>query len=144
MKQLTREWLNAAGDDLITIENLLNNPILTNIVAFHSQQVIEKTLKGFPKTKHIIYRWVTLTELFLQYLLHPRLKPGVIHRQLLQSFSFSVNELVISELDRLYIDARYPGDLGLMPYGKPTLEEAKIYYLEALMIKEQTEAFLIK
>jgi len=31
-----------------------------------------------------------------------------------------------------------------MPYGKPTLEEAKIYYLEALKIKEQTEAFLIK
>ena len=44
MKQSTREWLNAAGDDLITIENLLDNPILTNVIAFHAQQAIEKSL----------------------------------------------------------------------------------------------------
>lgn len=56
---------------------------------------------------------------------------------------FTVDELIISELDRLYIDARYPGDLGLMPYGKPTLEEAEIYFQEALKVKKQTEAFLI-
>lgn len=56
---------------------------------------------------------------------------------------FTVGELIISELDRLYIDARYPGELGLMPYGKPTLEEAEIYFQEALKIKKQTEAFLI-
>ena len=54
----------------------------------------------------------------------------------------SFNELIISELDRLYIDARYPGDMGLMPHGKPTLEEAKIYFQEALKIKKQTDAFL--
>ena len=46
MKQLTREWLNAAGDDLTAIENLLDNPVLTNIVAFHSQQAIEKSIKA--------------------------------------------------------------------------------------------------
>ena len=56
--------------------------------------------------------------------------------------SLSVNELIISELDRLYIDARYPADMGLMPYGKPTLEEAEIYFQEALKIKKQVEAFL--
>ena len=57
---------------------------------------------------------------------------------------FTVNELIISELDRLYIDARYPGDLGLMPHGKPTLEEAEIYFQEALQIKGQAEAFLLE
>ena len=46
MKQLTKEWLKAAGDDLIAIESLINNPILTNIVAFHSQQAIEKSMKA--------------------------------------------------------------------------------------------------
>ena len=130
MKQLTREWLNAAGDDLITIENLLNNPILTNIVAFHSQQVIEKTLKAI------------IEEFGIAFIKTHNLQSLLIKTE--GFIPFTVNELVISELDRLYIDARYPGDMGLMPYGKPTLEEAKIYYLEALMIKEQTEAFLIK
>jgi len=56
----------------------------------------------------------------------------------------SVNEVIISELDRLYIDSRYAGDLGLMPNGKPTLSEAEIYFQEALKIKMQVEAFLFK
>jgi HEPN domain-containing protein len=46
MKQLTREWLNSAVDDLLTIERILDNPNLTNIVAFHSQQAIEKSIKA--------------------------------------------------------------------------------------------------
>lgn len=129
MKQLTREWLNAAGDDLITIENLLDNPILTNIVAFHSQQAIEKSIKAiieefgiaFTKTHNLQTLLIRIEEVIL----------------------ISFNELIISELDRLYIDARYPGDLGLMPHGKPTLEEAKIYFQEALKIKKQTDAFLL-
>ena len=129
MKQLTREWLNAAGDDLITIENLLDNPILTNIIAFHSQQAIEKSIKAiieefgiaFTKTHNLQTLLIRIEEVIL----------------------ISFNELIISELDRLYIDARYPGDLGLMPHGKPTLEEAKIYFQEALKIKKQTDAFLL-
>ena len=55
MKQLIREWLNAAGDDLITIENLLDNPILTNIVAFHSQQAIEKSIKAIIEEFGIVF-----------------------------------------------------------------------------------------
>lgn len=42
----------------------------------------------------------------------------------------------------LYIDARYPGDLGLMPHGKPTREEAEMYFTEAVKIKEQAENYL--
>ena len=129
MKQLTREWLNAAGDDLITIENLLDNPILTNIVAFHSQQAIEKSIKAIIEEFGIVFaKTHNLQTLLIR-----------IEQVILMSF----NELIISELDRLYIDARYPGDLGLMPHGKPTLEEAKIYFQEALKIKKQTDAFLL-
>ena len=129
MKQLTREWLNAAGDDLITIENLLDNPIMTNIVAFHSQQAIEKSIKAIIEEFGIAF---TETHNLQTLLIR-------IEQVILMSF----NELIISELDRLYIDARYPGDLGLMPHGKPTHEEAKIYFQEALKIKKQTDAFLL-
>ena len=129
MKQLTREWLNAAGDDLITIENLLDNPTLTNIVAFHSQQAIEKSIKAIVEEFGI----ASIKTHNLQTLL-------IIIEEVI---SLSVNELIISELDRLYIDARYPGDMGLMPNGKPTLIEAEIYFKEALKIKKQAEAFLL-
>ena len=130
MKQSTREWLNAAGDDLITIENLLDNPILTNIIAFHAQQAIEKSLKAIIEENGIVFiKTHNLQTLFLK---------------IEEIIPFSVNERIISELDRLYVDTRYPNDLGLMPYGKPTLEEAEIYFQEALKIKKQTEAFLLE
>jgi HEPN domain-containing protein len=130
MKQLTREWLKAAGDDLIAIESLINNPILTNIVAFHSQQAIEKSLKAVIEEFDIAFiRTHSIQTLFLR---------------IENILSFPVNELIISELDRLYLDSRYPGDFGLMPYGKPTLEEAEMYFQEALKLKKQVEAFLLE
>ena len=130
MKQLTKDWLNSAEDDLITISSLLGNPILTNIVAFHSQQAIEKSIKAIIEEFGLtIHKTHNLQTLFM--------KIEVV-------ISLEVSDLIISELDRLYIDSRYPGDLGLMPNGKPTLKEAEIYFQEALKIKEQVESFLLK
>ena len=129
MKQLTREWLNAAEDDLMTVENLMSNTFLTNIMAFHSQQAIEKSFKAIVEEFGISFKRTHNLETLLINI------ADVIH--------LTVNELIISELDRLYLDSRYPGDLGLMPKGKPTLEEATIYFEEALKIKHQIESFLL-
>ena len=47
MKKLTAEWLAKAEDDLATARKLLRGkPILTDQVAFHSQQAVEKFLKA--------------------------------------------------------------------------------------------------
>ena len=35
---------------------------------------------------------------------------------------------LIQLLDTLYIESRYPADMGLLPYGKPTLKDAKEFY----------------
>ncbi len=45
MKDTTQHWLNFAETDLRTCEKLLDDDFLTNIIAFHSQQVIEKCFK---------------------------------------------------------------------------------------------------
>jgi len=38
--------------------------------------------------------------------------------------TFDENQmLMLATINEIYIDARYPGDMGLMPQGKPTLEE---------------------
>ena len=42
MKDTTPQWLSFAETDLRTCEKLLDDDFLTNIVAFHSQQVIAK------------------------------------------------------------------------------------------------------
>jgi len=51
-------------------------------------------------------------------------------------------EDLIQLLDKLYIDARYPGDLGLLPYGKPTLEDAKEFYDFALDMFDRVRSIL--
>lgn len=128
MKKIAREWLNAANDDLIAMEVMSGREEITNMVAFHAQQAIEKSFKavveefnlGNVKTHH-------LESLYLKIL------------PILSGF----NETILAELDTVYIEARYPGDLGLMPHGKPGIDEAEIYKQEALKIKEKIEAFLI-
>jgi len=46
MSKLYHEWIKAASDDLLVIEKIIDNEELTHIVAFHSQQAIEKSLKS--------------------------------------------------------------------------------------------------
>ena len=44
MKEITKEWLLASGDDLKAAKTLLSEISLTNLVAFHAQQCIEMGL----------------------------------------------------------------------------------------------------
>jgi HEPN domain-containing protein len=120
MKPITKEWLEAAKDDLQTIEHLLDNSELTNIIAFHAQQAIEKSLKAIIEEYEIDFiKTHNLQSLAL------KVKSYI---------NFDLDALIIAELDRLYIDARYPADIGLMPNGKPSKKEALHYFEEALRI----------
>jgi HEPN domain-containing protein len=46
MKVITRQWLEYAQTDLKACENNLNDEFVTNIVAFHAQQAVEKAFKA--------------------------------------------------------------------------------------------------
>ena len=46
MKASTQEWLDFAKADLLNCERILDDEFLTSIVAFHSQQAIEKCFKA--------------------------------------------------------------------------------------------------
>ena len=46
MRKATEEWLKAARDDLNTIAEIVENAGLTNVVAFHAQQCVERCLKA--------------------------------------------------------------------------------------------------
>ena len=46
MKEMTKEWLKAAKDDLDVIEKIIEIDHLTNMVAFHAQQAVEKSFNA--------------------------------------------------------------------------------------------------
>ena len=45
-------------------------------------------------------------------------------------------------MDDLYIESRYPGDLGLLPNGKPTIADAEEFYNFAKEIFEKVKNIL--
>lgn len=85
------EWLKAARDDLILIQEIFNNPQITHLTAFHAQQVVEKSIKAYlekrgdivPKT-HKIQTLVDLAGL-----------------------DFSSQDEIIQLLDSLYIESSH-------------------------------------
>jgi HEPN domain-containing protein len=130
MKQITQDWLEAASIDIESIGYLLQNERLTGQVAFHAQQAIEKSLKALieehggrvPKI-HSLSKLFALCETYI-------------------STSFD-NDLVIA-LDSLYLESRFPGDLGLLPEGRPSLKQAQIFYDFAQKVYAVVKLKLIK
>ena len=107
------EWLKSANDDLMLVSSIIENAELTHMVAFHCQQAVEKALKAALEFagRDVPQKHDLLT-------LKDRVGGCVAIN----------NEDILELLNSLYIDARYPGSLGLLPDGKPTLAEAKEFF----------------
>lgn len=128
MKEITEKGIERAYDDIETMGEIIDNPRLTNIVALHSQQAIEKSLKavieefeiGAIKTHNLEKLFATVDN-FIQ---------------------FEVDWDLVKKLDALYIDARYPSEWGLLSYGKPTMEDARKFYELAMEIYDVVRNFL--
>jgi len=111
MKKTTEDWLISAESDLHLIEVILKEENLTHLSAFHAQQAIEKCFKAVIEEFDIgIIKTHSLENLY------SKVQNKII-------LKFNMDLLIL--LDQLYIDARYPGELGLLPNGKPSFLEAK-------------------
>ncbi len=84
MKQITREWLNAAKDDILV------------------KAVLEEYGINVPKTHDLIRLYSAVSNLV----------------------ELELDLKVMRRVNETYIDTRYPGDMGLLPNGKPAVEEA--------------------
>lgn len=114
MKDNSVEWLKAAEDDLILIENIIGKEYLTNLSAFHSQQAVEKSLKAI-----LEYYDIDTPKIHSLNKLFELTKPYI---------NINIDYTIVIQLDSLYIDSRYPGDFGLLPDGKPSLKVAEEFY----------------
>ena len=123
MKTSTQQWLDFAKVDLLNCERILDNDFLTAIVAFHSQQAVEKCFKAFIEEKNLTI---------------PRIHSLVRLYSVIESFldqPFETRELLA--FDSVYINSRYPSDIGMIPTGKPTHQDAKEFYESAKKIFDE-------
>ncbi len=110
MKKITKAWLVAAEDDLLAAKQLIKQPRLSNLCIFHCQQCLEKSFKAMMEEKDIP---------FIKS--HDLLKL----RKLISLELNHYDENILKVISEAYLDARYPGDLGLLPNGKPTVKETE-------------------
>ena len=128
MKETSEQWLNAAEDDLRVMARIVSDESLTHMVAFHSQQCIEKSLKAIIEEYELGHiRIHNLGRLF------EIVRPKV---------AFDADVIMIEKLDKLYVDARYPAELGLLPNGKPTGEDAQRFYRFAQGLHDEIKRIL--
>ena len=120
MKTTTQQWLDFAKTDLQSCENNKIDDFVTNIVAFHAQQAVEKALKALLSEKEIpvprIHNLIRLHSFSEQFLIEP------------------IDFAELDALDSVYTSSRYPGDFGLIATGKPTLAESTALFESAKKI----------
>ncbi len=126
---VANEWLKAAKLDLETARYIVKVEHLTPVVAFHAQQAIEKSFKAIIEDKQDKI---------------PKKHDLLTLKNMIRDRIDIENEDLLDSLNSLYIDSRYPGDMGLLPHGQPTLEDAQEFYefaldvfQEAVMIVEE-------
>ena len=122
---MAKEWLKSAKTDLLVIEKIINEADLSHVVAFHSQQAVEKSFKALLENKKIDFK-----------------KQHDLIKIKSKIDDFDVNQDTLDILNKLYIDSIYPGELGLLPYGKPTTKDAKDFFEFACEIYDKVNAIL--
>ena len=118
MKRQVKAWLKYAEVDLLSAEKLLNEEKLTQSVAYHSHQAVEKSLKAMLENKNIrIPKIHDLEKLYGMII-----KAGI---------KVKLDEDILAQVNDVYIDSRYPGDAGLIPEGTPSIGKAKEFFKAA-------------
>lgn len=112
-KQIAIEWMKASYSDLILISEIIDNDFLTHMVAFHSQQSLEKSFKAI-----LEYHNQTV----------PKKHDLLLLKSKLEDYIEINDENILEDLNELYIESRYPGELGLLPSGKPSLMKAQDFF----------------
>jgi HEPN domain-containing protein len=119
---LSKEWLNASYDDLKMIDRIINMADLSHMIAFHSQQSVEKSFKALIEHKKLRV---------------PRQHDLIALKEFIKNDIAIENDNILDTLNQLYIESRYPGDMGLLPHGKPSLDDAKAFYDFARSVFDQ-------
>jgi HEPN domain-containing protein len=129
MKKRVEEWINFAEADIKGIKKLIEDTSLSQIASFHCQQAVEKLLKAIIEDRST--KTPKIHDLGKLYGIILDIDPRI---------NIEIDENVLSEINDVYIDTRYPPDLGLLPTGIPTKDTIERFIREIekmhLQIKE--------
>jgi HEPN domain-containing protein len=115
MKKQVEAWIGFAEKDILTVSEIIQTPDLTNIVAFHCQQAIEKYFKAF-----ILEKEKPLMKIHNLLTLY-----GVIK----EIVDLELDEDLLSIINDIYLEARYPGEIGLLDDDSmPTIEQVNQFF----------------
>ncbi len=103
--EMAKAWISSALADLKSIEHIIDDEFLTHIVALKPCWNRRQVFK-VPRTHSTLRLY------------------GMIKDEL----AIEIDIDLLTDFDSLYIDARYPGDLGLLPDGKPSQTDAREFY----------------
>ena len=120
--KLALEWMKASYSDILVLEKIVNDDFITHMTSFHSQQSVEKSLKAL-----LVFNSQAV----------PKKHDVLMLKDRVQMYIEIDNEDILEDLNALYIDSRYPGDMGLLPDGKPTQVEAKEFCIFAKQIFDE-------
>lgn len=113
MKETTRNWVEFTKRDLLAAEKLQDEEYLQNVVLFHCQQAVEKVFKAILEEHNI-----RIPRIHSVFSLYEQLPDNIKHR-------LQCNSDDLERIDEIYIDSRYPPDIGLLPGGFPTDDETQ-------------------
>ena len=131
MKKQVEVWIGFAEKDILTVSEIIENHDLTNIVAFHCQQAIEKYFKAF-----LLENEKPLMKIHNLLTLYGTIK---------EIIDFNLNEDLLSIMNDIYLESRYPGEIGLFEDGSmPTIEQANQFFSFAKEIEATIKNKLIQ
>jgi len=108
MKPQVKNWLDFAEKDIRSAEKLSEDEYLTQSAAFHCHQAVEKVFKAILENNE-------------------QKIPRIHNLEVLCRLSNAVCEIALEKqtlkkINEVYIDSRYPGDVGLVPSGSPSMK----------------------
>jgi len=131
MKKQVEAWIVLAEKDILTVTEIIENPDLTNIVAFHCQQAIEKYFKAF-----ILENEKPITKIHNLLALYGTIK---------EIINLDIDEDLLSTVNDIYLESRYPGEIGLLDDGSmPTIEQANQFFVFAKEVETKIKNELNK
>jgi HEPN domain-containing protein len=126
MKKTTKDWFLSAESDLLLIQEILTIDNLTHLSAFHAQQSVEKSFKA------------VIEEFDIGFIKTHSLE--MLYNLVKDKIHITVDMELLIILDQLYIDSRYPEEMGLLPNGKPSIAESRRFFIIAQSIFDSAKS----
>jgi len=124
---VSEKWLDFAWEDQQVVELLWSqDSTLYRTICFHAQQYVEKVLKGVIDNK---------TQK------PPRIHDinALVEKCVELGVAIPLNDTEIHFLSSIYIDVRYPPDVGLLPGGEPLKSDAELAINTVRKLKKWVE-----